>query len=59
MKFAIVNSNGVVEIRQDGSDILPVGGVELTDDQHAKMCSRELILVAGEIVVNPSFGVTI
>lgn len=37
MMYAQINSNGVVELRQDASEVVPSGAVELTDQQHADL----------------------
>lgn len=53
MNYAITLPSGVTEIRQD-SYKLPKGAIELTDEQHEKLCSGEFILQGSEIVANPN-----
>lgn len=37
MYYATINANGVAELRQDSSETVPDGAVELTDEQHADL----------------------
>ena len=53
MKYVIQTASGRTEIREDtGLDglVVPDGGVEVTDDQHAKLISGQLIFSGGEVV---------
>jgi hypothetical protein len=53
MKYAIVDSNGLVEIRQDMYP-LKEGAIPLTDEQYAQLISGKYILQNGQVVVNPN-----
>jgi len=53
MKYAIVNSSNVTELRND-SYSLPENSIQLTDDEYEKLCSNQYILQNGQIVVNPN-----
>jgi hypothetical protein len=53
MKYAIVRLDGVPEIRQDASDELPPDAIPLTDEQHAGLLSRSLVVANGQVVPAP------
>jgi len=53
MQYAIVNSNGITEIKSD-SYPLPNGAIDLTNDQYNQLMSGKFILVNGQIVTNPN-----
>jgi len=55
MKYAIVRTDGVTEIREDSYD-LPSGAILLTDVQYDQLINSEYILQNGEIVVNPNLS---
>jgi hypothetical protein len=52
MIYAVVNSNGATEVREDNHS-LPEGAVELNDTQYEQLSSGQYILQNGQIVVNP------
>jgi hypothetical protein len=53
MKYAIVRTDGVTEIRED-SYPLPIGAIQLTDDQYFQLINNQYILQNGQIIVNPN-----
>ncbi len=54
MKYAIANSVGVVEIRNDNRSVVPPGGIELTDAQYDSICSGLFIVSGSSVVPNPN-----
>ena len=54
MKYAIVNSTGVVEIRSDNRNVVPPCGVELTNEQYDSICSGAFIVSGSLVVPNPA-----
>ena len=52
MKYAIVRTDGVTEIRED-SYPLQEGAIVLTDAQYDQLVNGLYILQNGEVVVNP------
>ena len=56
MRYAIVNSNGATEIRED-SYPLQSTALELTDSQHEQLISGKYIFKDGQIIVNPNIFV--
>jgi hypothetical protein len=55
MRYAILNSNGVTEIRED-SYPLSSDALELTDAQHEQLISGRYIFKNGQIIVNPNIS---
>jgi len=53
MKYAIVDSNGLVEVRQDMYP-LKEGAIPLTDEQYDQLISGKYILQNGQVVANPN-----
>jgi hypothetical protein len=53
MKYAIVNENGITEIREDNY-LLPSNAIELTDEQYSQLTNGQYILQNNEIVINPN-----
>ena len=53
MRYAIVNSNGATEIRED-SYPLQSDALELTDAQHEQLTSGKYILENGQIIASPN-----
>ena len=53
MKYAIVRTDGVTEIRED-SHPLQKGAIVLTDADYDKLISGEYVFQDGQIVVNPN-----
>ncbi len=54
MKYAIKTIQGVVELREDSRTELPIGGIELTDEQYASVCSGFSIVEGSTIIPNPN-----
>lgn len=52
MKYAIIRDDGVTEIREDNLT-LPIGAIELTNEQHDQLISGKYILKNGIVTVNP------
>ena len=52
MKYAIVRTDGVTEIRED-SHLLQESAIVLTDAQYEQLISGQYIIENGKIVVNP------
>lgn len=57
MKYAMINSSGNFEIRNDSAADLPVDAVELTDDEYDDMLYGKKILLNGVVVANPDYSV--
>ena len=54
MKYALINQNGLLEIREDSYELAD-GAIELTDEQYAQLCNGKSILQNGQVVNNPDF----
>lgn len=54
MKYAIITSEGILEIRQDSAKNIPNGGILLSDIQHEKILNAELIIQNGFVISNPN-----
>lgn len=54
MKYATINKNGATEIRFDSLNELPIGAVELTDEQYFLLLNGTHILSNGIVVINPN-----
>jgi len=54
MKYALVNQNGLLEIREDSYELAD-GAIELTDEQYEQLCNGRSILQNGQVVNNPNF----
>ena len=53
MKYAIVRTDGVTEVRED-SYPLQEGAIVLTDADYDKLISGQYVLQNGQIVANPT-----
>ena len=53
MKYAIVRTDGVTEIRED-SHPLQEGAMVLTDAEYDQLISGQYVLQDGQIVANPT-----
>ena len=49
MKYAIVLDDGRIELREDSSEALPVGAIELTDDEYSDIQNGVRELVSGVV----------
>jgi len=54
MKYALINQNGLLEIREDSYELAD-GAIELTDEQYSLLCNGRSILQNGQVVNNPDF----
>jgi hypothetical protein len=54
MKYALINANGLLEIREDSYELAD-GAIELTDEQYAQLCNGTSILQNDQVVNNPDF----
>jgi hypothetical protein len=54
MKYALINANGLLEIREDSYELAD-GAIELTDEQYTQLCNGTSILKNGRVVNNPDF----
>jgi hypothetical protein len=52
MKYAVVQSNGAVEVREDSYE-LPANAFALTDDEFSQLLSESHVFVDGSVVPNP------
>jgi hypothetical protein len=53
MKYVIINTNGVMEIRED-SYVMPQNAIQINDPQESQLTSGEYIIQNGQIVINPN-----
>ena len=53
MKYAIVRTDGVTEVRED-SHPLQEGAIVLTDADYDQLISGQYVLQDGQIVANPT-----
>jgi hypothetical protein len=51
MKYLLIRSDGVVEIRQDDYP-LPNEAIQLNDDQYSQLLSGDFIWENGQIIAN-------
>lgn len=54
MKYALINANGLLEIREDSYE-LANGAIELTDEQYVLLCNGRSILQNGKVINNPNY----
>jgi hypothetical protein len=52
MKYAVINSFGTVEVREDSYE-LPENAITLSDDDFNRLLSNTHILLNGLVVENP------
>jgi hypothetical protein len=51
MKYITVNADGVTEIRLDSSEVLPEGGIEVSDEEYSALLAGTKVVVNGAIVL--------